>query len=102
MLKHAGILHGVAESGATRWLDMPSDDCFGFSAEDGLVEFLADLGDPVRKGDIIARIHRVDRTGLAPEPHRAAMDGLLAARHFPGLIKQGDCLSVLAVEVAKP
>ena len=102
VLKHVGVLHGALETGTTRWLDMPSDDCFGFSAEDGLVEFLADLGDPVRKGDIIARIHRVDRTGLAPAPHRAAMDGLLAARHFPGLIKQGDCLSVLAVEVEKP
>jgi N-alpha-acetyl-L-2,4-diaminobutyrate deacetylase len=27
------------------------------------------------------------------------MDGLLVARHFPGLIKPGDCLAVLAVEV---
>lgn len=102
VLKHAGILHGAVETGATRWLDMPSDDCFGFSAEDGLIEFLVDLGDTVRKGDIIARIHRIDRTGLVPEPHRAAMDGLLTARHFPGLVKQGDCLSVVAVEIAKP
>jgi N-alpha-acetyl-L-2,4-diaminobutyrate deacetylase len=27
------------------------------------------------------------------------MSGLLAARHFPGLVKAGDCVSVLGVAV---
>jgi N2-acetyl-L-2,4-diaminobutanoate deacetylase len=96
LLRHAGILAGEPETTPTRWLDMPSSDCFGFSLEDGLVEFLKDLGDPVAKGEVIARIHPVGRTGLAPAEHRAALDGLLAARHFPGLVKAGDCLAVVA------
>ena len=28
--------------------------------------------------------------------YRAALDGVLAARHFPGLVKTGDCLAVIA------
>jgi N-alpha-acetyl-L-2,4-diaminobutyrate deacetylase len=27
---------------------------------------------------------------------KAKMDGILAARHFPGLVKSGDCVGVLA------
>jgi N-alpha-acetyl-L-2,4-diaminobutyrate deacetylase len=96
LLRHAGILAGEPEMLPTRWLDMPSADCFGFSDEDGLVEFLKDLGDPVSKGEVIARIHPIGRTGLAPAEHRAGLDGLLAARHFPGLVQAGDCLAVVA------
>lgn len=102
LLKHAGILAGEAVSGPTRWLDMPSADCFGFSQEEGLVEFLKDLGDPVGKGEVVARIYPIGRTGAEPFEHRAAFDGLLAARHFPGLVKPGDCLAVIAIEVAGP
>lgn len=96
LLRHAGILDSTPETAPSRWLDMPGPECFGFSAEEGLVEFLKDLGDPVREGETIARIHPVGRTGQAPCEHRAALDGLLAARHFPGLVKAGDCLAVVA------
>jgi N-alpha-acetyl-L-2,4-diaminobutyrate deacetylase len=96
ILKHAGIVAGAPETGPTRWLDMPSNDCFRFAEDDGLVEAVVDLGDPVRAGDVIARIHPVGRTGQAPAEYRAALDGVLAARHFPGLIKTGDCLAVVA------
>ena len=68
--------------------------------EAGGAETMVDLGEPVKKGGIVARIHGVGRTGLAPQELRAKMDGLLAARHFPGLVKAGDCVSVIAVELA--
>ncbi|MCK0198766.1 N(2)-acetyl-L-2,4-diaminobutanoate deacetylase DoeB [Ancylobacter sp. 6x-1] len=97
LLKHAGILAGEPETGPTRWLDMPSADCFAFAQDDGLVAFACDLGAPVRRGDLIARVYPIGRTGLAPAEYRAAMDGVLAARHVPGLVTSGDCLSVLAV-----
>ncbi|MFL5192081.1 MAG: N(2)-acetyl-L-2,4-diaminobutanoate deacetylase DoeB [Microvirga sp.] len=96
VLKHAGIVAGTLETGPTRWLDMPSGDCFRFAEDDGLVEVCTDLGDPVRAGDVIARIHPIGRTGQAPAVYRAALDGILAARHFPGLVKTGDCLAVVA------
>jgi N-alpha-acetyl-L-2,4-diaminobutyrate deacetylase len=96
LLRHAGILSGEPNVTPTRWLDMPSSDCFTFAEDEGLIAFAVDLGDPVRNGEIIARVYPAGKTGLAPIEYRAAMDGVLAARHVPGLIKAGDCLSVIA------
>ena len=98
VLKHAGIMPGEPEIGPSRMLDMPDDDCFVFSENEGLLEPLADLGDQVEKGDLIARIWPVDRSGAAPTDYHAHRSGLLVARHFPGLIQNGDCLAVTAVE----
>jgi N2-acetyl-L-2,4-diaminobutanoate deacetylase len=96
VLKHAGILTGEVERAPTTMLDMPSADCFVFCESEGLVEFLVDLGQGVRRGDAVARVFPADRTGVAPVTYRARMDGLLAARHVPGLIGMGDCLAVVA------
>jgi N-alpha-acetyl-L-2,4-diaminobutyrate deacetylase len=99
VLRHAGILEGAMETAASVELDMPSADCFTFSESEGLVEPLVDLGAAVSEGDVLARIHRIDRLGAAPAEYRARMDGILAARHFPGLIGMGDCLAVVATRV---
>jgi N-alpha-acetyl-L-2,4-diaminobutyrate deacetylase len=96
LLRYAGILSGEPNVTPTRWLDMPSSDCFTFAEDEGLIAFAVDLGDPVRNGEIIARVYPAGKTGLAPIEYRTAMDGVLAARHVPGLIKAGDCLSVIA------
>jgi len=95
VLRHAGILAGAVETAPTRWLDMPSSDCFRFAEDAGLIEPCVDLGEPVRKGDVLARIHPIGRTGHAPSEYRAGLDGILAARHFPGLVKAGDCVAVV-------
>ena len=99
VLKHAGILDGDPEIGSSTMLDMPDGDCFVFAEHDGMNEPLVDLGDPVEKGQTIARIWPADRTGVDPIDYEAKRDGILAARHFPGLVKSGDCLAVVAVEV---
>ncbi|MDW4498813.1 N(2)-acetyl-L-2,4-diaminobutanoate deacetylase DoeB [Sulfitobacter sp. D35] len=96
VLIHAGILRGELSSGPSRKLDMPDDDCFHFATTEGLVEPLADLGEPLAKGQVLARVWPVDRTGLMPLEVFAQRDGVLAARHFPGLVQTGDCLAVLA------
>ena len=99
VLKAAGILKGSVETAETTWLDMPDGDCFSFAEDGGLIEPLYDLGDMVTAGDTVARIYPVGRTGAAPLEVKAKMDGILAARHFPGLVKPGDCVSVLAAVV---
>lgn len=99
VLIHAGILPGAPEGEPSTLLDMPSDDCFTFAEETGLFEIVADLGTAVRQGDAVARIWKADRTGAAPVIARARMDGIVTARHFPGLIKIGDCAIVLSVPV---
>ncbi|HEX9790814.1 MAG TPA: succinylglutamate desuccinylase/aspartoacylase family protein, partial [Kiloniellales bacterium] len=94
-----GILRGDPAFEPTIRLDMPSAECFTFSEHDGLVEPHVDLGQAVRKGDLLARIWTIDRTGRPAAEYRAKMDGILVARHFPGRITLGDCLAVLAIKV---
>ena len=97
VLAHAGILDAAPEPAPTTWLDMPSGDCFAFAEDDGVIEPMVDLGGPVAAGDVLARIHPATRTGLLPVEIRARLSGLLVARHFPGLVKAGDCAAVVAV-----
>lgn len=98
-LSHCGVFEAAVEAIETTWLDMPSDDCFVFSEEDGLLEMRISLGDPVRAGAAVAHVYPIGRTGVPPVEYRARMDGLLIARHFPGLIRCGDCVAVIAAAV---
>lgn len=97
VLRRAGILAGKADVSSTQWLDMPDGDCFAFAEEGGLIEPLVDLGETVVKDQVVARIYPVGRTGAQPSEVLAKMDGMLCARHFPGLVKAGDCVAVFAV-----
>jgi N-alpha-acetyl-L-2,4-diaminobutyrate deacetylase len=99
VLRKAGIVKGLPEVMPTKWLDMPDGDCFSFSEESGMIEALVDMGEAVVKGQVLARIHPIGRTGSEPSEICAKMDGILCARHFPGLVKAGDCVSVVAKEV---
>ncbi len=98
VLKHAGILKGRAEIGPTVRLDMPSGECFTFSEDEGLLEPRVDLGQGVKAGEVLALVWPIDRTGVAAREYRAAMDGILVGRHFPGRIATGDCMAVVAVK----
>lgn len=104
VLIHAGILKGQMQVDPTIRLEMPDDDCFVISDRDGLHEPMIDLGERVQKGDVVARIWPLDRTGVAPFECRARTGGLLISRHFPGLIQSGDCTAVIGqrVETALP
>jgi N-alpha-acetyl-L-2,4-diaminobutyrate deacetylase len=96
-LIHAGILDGEIETAATVRLDMPSGDCFAIAEHSGLLEPCVDLGEPVAAGGLLARIHDVERSGSPPIEYRSRVAGILAGRHFPGLVDLGDCLAVVAV-----
>ncbi|QFT57712.1 Succinylglutamate desuccinylase / Aspartoacylase family protein [Sulfitobacter sp. THAF37] len=97
LLRHAGIIAGTPEIAETVQLDMPDETCFQFAMNAGLIEYLVDLGNTVAEGQPIARIWPADRTGVAPIPCLARRDGILAARHVPGLVKMGDFVGLVAV-----
>ena len=99
LLIHAGILQGTPDIAPTRILTQPDDRCFHFADDAGLIAFAVTLGDTVAKGDLLARIWNTHHLGRAPVEIRAQMDGILVARHHPGLVGPGDCLAVLAVEI---
>jgi N-alpha-acetyl-L-2,4-diaminobutyrate deacetylase len=101
-----GAIDGTANgarsaSRTTTLLDMPGSDCYTTSEHDGLLEVCKDLGDTVETGELIARIHDATRTGARPREYRARRGGLLAARHFPGLVHVGDTIAVVAEVVER-
>jgi len=92
----AAALAAQATQRTTTLLDMPDGSCYTTSEHDGLLEMCKDLGDTVEAGDVIARVYDATRTGTAPVEYRARRGGLLAARHFPGLVRIGDTVAVVA------
>ncbi len=96
-LHHAGILQNAEETPRSVRLAMPGGECFVTSESTGLFEPCVDLGAELRKGDVVARVHSAERTGVAPVEYRAALDGILMGRHFPGLVGMGDVLAVVAL-----
>lgn len=99
LLIHAGIMQGELEVANSNNLDMPDGDCYVFSESSGLVEHCVDLGQTVKAGDVLVRVHNIERTGLTPTEYRAKIDGVMTGRHFPGLVNMGDFLAVVAVPV---
>lgn len=97
LLIHAGIYAGRIERRPSAWLDMPGGHCYSTSESAGLLEMCVDLATKVRKGDVIARVLDHERTGAPVREHRAGLDGVLAGRHFPGLVQAGDTIAVVAV-----
>ncbi len=96
LLRHAGILSGPVDIQPTANIDTIEGNCFCFGEEEGLLEFLVDLGEPVKQGQDLALIWSAKRSGRAPLRVASPNSGILAARHFPGLVKMGDCLAVVA------
>ncbi|MEX3984696.1 N(2)-acetyl-L-2,4-diaminobutanoate deacetylase DoeB [Paraburkholderia sp. EG287A] len=100
-LAHAGVIERKAgERGVgprtTTLLDMPDGTCYTTSEHRGMLEMCRDLGDTVEAGELLARVHDINRTGARPVEYRAQRGGLLAARHFPGLVQAGDTVAVVA------
>ena len=96
VLVHAGILKAELDLDTSVNLDTPDNSCFVICEHEGLIEPMADLGKEVNQGDAIARIWPLDRTGVKPVEYEALRDGIVAGRHFPGLVKPGDCMAVIA------
>ena len=99
ILRHAGITKGDLEVDKTFNLDMPDESCYIFSESTGLVEHCVDLGDEVKAGQLVAKVHNTERTGMIPDEYHAKIDGIYTGRHFPGLVVNGDFLGVVAVPV---
>ncbi len=94
VLKEAGVLVGDHEDAPTEFLDVPLEGAYITSESDGLIEWVVALGDPISAGQVIARVHDPRHLGRVPVEYRATMDGILAMRHFPGLVRMGDAIAM--------
>ncbi|MEM7258387.1 MAG: N(2)-acetyl-L-2,4-diaminobutanoate deacetylase DoeB [Pseudomonadota bacterium] len=96
LLIHANILHQPLTLNDCVELQMPGDDCFVFSTDSGMIEPAVALGQTVKRGDVIAKVWQLDRNGQEPLHYHASRSGMLIGRHFPGLIKPGDFIALIA------
>ncbi|AKE59401.1 deacylase [Citrobacter amalonaticus Y19] len=96
VLIRAGILDGELQLSTSICLTQQNSDCFITCEHDGLFEICYDLGAMVNKGDIVARVHDMKRTGVKPTEYAAKCSGIVTARHFPGVIHSGDNMLVIS------
>jgi N-alpha-acetyl-L-2,4-diaminobutyrate deacetylase len=96
LLCHLGLLAEapLAAATPTRFARTPEDG-FVISNHAGIFEPLVDLGTAVETGDALAQVHFYEDVARQPEIYTAPRPGFVFCRHFPGLIKRGDCLAVL-------
>ncbi len=99
VLREAGVLAGEHEDAPTQFLDVPLEGAYITSESDGLIEWVVALGDPISVGQVIARVHDPVHLGTPPRDYHATIDGILAMRHFPGLIRLGDSIAMQGVVV---
>lgn len=97
-LIHYGLIDGKVEMPAEPqvYVDMPDASCYVQSEHTGLLEVTLSLGDTVEKGQVIARVYDMTRTGAEPVEYRAGRDGILVARRFPAQVNMGDTIAVIA------
>ena len=97
-LIHAKILAGESKSSTLPavLLSMPDEGSFICCEHRGLVEPFVELGDVVKEGDLLAKVHNIDRTATTPENYYAKRDGMVIIKHYTSIIDIGDNLMVIA------
>lgn len=101
LLVHLGILpdsDGIPAAPETRFMDSAGDGCFNQSNDDGMFEMLVNPGEMVTRGQPLAQVHNIRCPEEEPKVYYAGRDGRLIGRHHPGLIRQGDFLSLIAYD----
>jgi N-alpha-acetyl-L-2,4-diaminobutyrate deacetylase len=105
VLIHVGALKGLEQTRAT--LGQPAAiltqalnrEDYLLAPESGILEMAVDLGGKVKRGQVVAFIHHLERPDRAPEAIVAPTAGYLIAMRAPCLTQQGDCVAVIAQRV---
>jgi predicted deacylase len=81
-------------------VDVRSDECYSIADREGVFVPLVALGELVRSGDPIARIHRPEAPQCTPLLVRSQIDGIVMARRALARTSRGDWLFVIGRRVA--
>jgi len=105
LLRHFGIVKGSAagrsgtRQGKTRLLQTPDRECYVIAEEAGIYEPYFDLGDQVRKGQVMGEIHFLPHRDRKPIAVTAQRTGMLLAKRPLANVSIGDCLGIIAWDV---
>lgn len=101
VLAHCGVLRGPVTSREkpVRWVQALDREDYRFAPESGLYESCVDLGRTVEKREVLGRVHFLERPDREPVAVLANADGMLIAGRGPSMVKQGDCVAVVAHDV---
>ncbi len=105
VLIHCGVVRGKEKTraeaglGPARWVQALDRADYRFAPESGLYENCAELGEPVRKGDLLGQVHFIERPDREPIRVEAHADGIVVANRGPSMVGQGDCVACVAHDV---
>jgi N2-acetyl-L-2,4-diaminobutanoate deacetylase len=103
VLRLNGVLAGEPEPRAAppTILRATDVDDYLLAPESGLFETLVDLGDRVEAGQLVGRIHFLERPEREPEPIVAASAGVVCVVRAIATTEQGDNVVVIGHEVSR-
>ena len=108
VLRHTGALSGpivrVDSGRATppRVVQAPDLADYVPCPADGIWEPVVEVGQDVRAGDTIGRVHQFDDHTSEPITIAAHRDGVIVALHFGAACRRGSTLHVIAQDVVSP
>jgi predicted deacylase len=102
VLRHVGVLEGEVETRAS--LGLPPQTLlmatearnYLLAPVSGLFETLVDLGQDVREGDLVGRMHSLEQPDAEPAPIVALNDGVVCVVRAIATTDQGDNVVVVA------
>jgi N-alpha-acetyl-L-2,4-diaminobutyrate deacetylase len=105
VLRHFGVLAGDVVTRESMGLEAAmivratDDDNYLFAPDAGHWETLVDPGDRVEAGQLVGRIHFIDRPDREPSPVVSARDGVVCVVRAIAVAEQGDNLAVIGREI---
>jgi N-alpha-acetyl-L-2,4-diaminobutyrate deacetylase len=105
VLRHFGVLTGEAHSRESLGLDPPvivratEAENYLLAPDSGLWETLVDVGQHVEPGELVGRIHFIDRPDREPSPVHAANGGFVCVVRAIATTEQGDNVVVVGREI---
>ena len=105
VLRHLGVLPGTVETRESLGLPpatiLRATDLedYVLAPESGLFEVVVDLGQRVEAGDLVGRMHFIERPDRAPEPIHAQSSGVVCVIRAIATTEQGDNVVVVGREI---
>jgi N-alpha-acetyl-L-2,4-diaminobutyrate deacetylase len=105
VLRHLGVLPGAVETRES--LGLPPAvilratelEDYVLAPESGLFEVVVDLGQRVEAGDLVGRMHFIERPDREPEPIHAQTPGVVAVIRAIATTEQGDNVVVIGRQI---